>query len=147
MLSPLAHIRRAGQDHLDAADGKLAEDNAEDFLVSAHDALTTLADELGAQLRLGVAEEINVYWDEERNDWRAAVYLQSGRRKRCRLSEYHEMPVDVTEDDLRRAVIEVAFVHDVTVEPFDVEVSFEYASWGNWWKYSGRGNLSSRGPT
>ena len=49
-------IRRAWQDHLDATDGKLTEDNAEDFLVSAQDALRTLADELRAQLRLGVAE-------------------------------------------------------------------------------------------
>ena len=70
----LAHIRRAWQDHLDATDGKLTEDNAEDFLVAAHDALTMLADELRAQLRLGVAEEVRIYWDGD--GWRAAVYLQ-----------------------------------------------------------------------
>lgn len=107
----LAHIRQAWQDHLDATDGKLTEGNAEDFLMAAQDALRTLADELRAQLRLGVAEAVHVYWDDD--GWRAAVYLRDGQRKRCLLGEYVEMPEDVTNDDLRSAVVEVAFVHNV----------------------------------
>lgn len=100
--------------------------------MSAHDALRTLADELRAQLRLGVAEAVHVDWYEERGEWRVAVYLQGGRRKRCLLSEYCKMPDHVTEDDLCRAVGEVAFVHNVAVEPHDVEVDGveRFASWG-----------------
>ena len=52
----LTHIRRAWQDHLAATDGQLTEDNAEDFLLSVQDAFKTLADELRAQLRLGMAD-------------------------------------------------------------------------------------------
>lgn len=127
----LAAIRRAWQDHLTATGGKFTWETAEEFLASVQDAARTLADELQAQLRLGVAEAVNVYWDEHREKWHTAVYLQDGQRKRCQLSDYYQMPESVTEDDLRRAVIEVAFVHNVSLEAYEVEVSDKPATWGN----------------
>ena len=38
----------------------------------------------------------------------------------------------MTEDNLRRAIIEVAFVHNVTIEALDVEVhaAERFACWG-----------------
>ena len=56
------------------------------------------------------------------------------------------MPDHVTEDDLRRVVVEVAFVHNVAVEPHGVEVDMveRFASWGDrkTWK---RRNLGESG--
>lgn len=69
----LALVRRAWED-LTETGGKLTEQSAEDFLVSAHDALATLADELQAQLRLGVATEVRVFW--EKKQWYTAIYFQ-----------------------------------------------------------------------
>ena len=60
------------------------------------------------------------------------LYLQDRRPIRCPLSEYVEMPQYPTEDDLCRAVMEVAFTHNVNVERIavDVDLTEQFASWG-----------------
>lgn len=71
MTNPHSHVRlltllrRAWNDYLGKAGRNFTEESTKNFLASAHDALATLADELRAQLRLGVAREIRVFQEEE----------------------------------------------------------------------------------
>ena len=63
------------------------------------------------------------------------------------MSEYVEMPVNATEDDLRKAVVEVGFMHNVTVESQDVEVDAieRFASWGKCKRWEGLGEEQEDG--
>jgi hypothetical protein len=126
----LARLRLAWHEHLASADGELTWEDAEEFLASAQEVVRTLAEELKTRLELGVAEEVRVYFDPDMCEWRVAVYLTDGRRRRVPLAEYYTMPPVTTDDVLRRAVIEAAFIHNVALEPHDVEIEDECASWG-----------------
>lgn len=125
----LARLRRVWEEYLTETGSRLTEHSAEDFLAAAHDALASLADELRAQLRLGVATEVRVF--QEEGHWYVAVYFQDRRAKRCGLGDYVPMPDNPSEDDLRGAVVEVAFVHNVDVPPYEVQVDAadRFASW------------------
>lgn len=61
----LAVLRRTWNEYLTNNGCKLTQESAEDFLGSVHDALRTFADEIQTKLRLGVATEVRVFWEED----------------------------------------------------------------------------------
>lgn len=103
MATPHTHarvltvLRRTWNQYLVDNEGKLTQQSAEDFLASAQDALRTLADEIHTKLRLGVATEVRVFWEED--TWYTAVYFDDRRAKRCSLCEYFQMFDDASEED------------------------------------------------